>query len=57
MMSKLLLLGCIGVALSKPQFGAELSLGEGRIIGGEEAPKRKISHNICAANKLIKGPY
>ena len=31
----------LGLATAKPQFGTELKLTEGRIIGGEEAPKRE----------------
>ena len=61
MMSKLLILGCIGVVFSKPQFGAELSLTEGRIIGGEEAPKRMLcvmyQNLILLQLNFIKGPY
>ena len=30
----------LGLAAAKPQFGKDLSLAEGRIIGGSEAPKR-----------------
>ena len=39
-MKMFLLLSCLSLALAKPQFGTDLGLTEGRIIGGEEAPKR-----------------
>ena len=37
-----LLVLVLGLSLvaAKPQFGKDLRLAEGRIIGGEEAPKR-----------------
>ena len=36
-------LSLLGLALvaAKPQIASELKLSDGRIIGGEEAPKRK----------------
>ena len=40
-MMMLVLLACLSLAGAKPQFGKDLGLTEGRIIGGEEAPKRE----------------
>ena len=40
MMQAVLLVAVVGLAAAKPQ-PKELTLTEGRIIGGEEAPKRQ----------------
>ena len=39
-MKFLVVLAGLSLVAAKPQFGKDLRLAEGRIIGGEEAPKR-----------------
>ena len=42
-MKFLTMLAGLSLVAAKPQFGKDLRLAEGRIIGGEEAPKRNYS--------------
>ena len=43
-MKFLIVLAGLSFVAAKPQFGKDLRLAEGRIIGGEEAPKRNYCH-------------
>merc|ERR1711964_3740 len=42
----LILLVGLGLVAAKPQFGKDLGLTEGRIIGGEEAPKHEFPWQV-----------
>ena len=52
-MKFLLVLVGFSLVAAKPQFGKDLGLGEGRIIGGEEAPKRNHSPHCLSYIQTI----
>ena len=47
----------LSLVAAKPQFGKDLRLAEGRIIGGEEAPKRNYHPRKPVFSFLIKNYF
>ena len=53
-MKFLTLFAGLSLVAAKPQFGKDLRLAEGRIIGGEEAPKRNYHPHKPVFSFFIK---